>query len=181
MKQVSTSSWRIIYGFLGRLAYAAALPLLSLYGRHSRPRVRVLLVNEGQVLLVKNWFGRQRWTLPGGGVHGAETEPEALVREVHEELGWQLTPEDLTLLCQVTLRPEQAPFAVNIYSGKIVAQEDNNALPPLRLQHRELIAAAWFSLDQLPALMSAEIRQVCLEYASENKKGLSQRRNLTLG
>lgn len=51
-----------------------------------RVAIRVLIVQDGKVLLVKeaddNW-----WALPGGGVDHGETIESTLVREVEEELG----------------------------------------------------------------------------------------------
>ena len=48
--------------------------------------VRLILVRDGAVLLVKHTYQRD-WYLPGGGVRRGETLEEAARREAEEELG----------------------------------------------------------------------------------------------
>ncbi|MEP6870250.1 MAG: NUDIX domain-containing protein [Anaerolineaceae bacterium] len=48
--------------------------------------VRVLLVRDGQVLLVRHTY-RDGWFLPGGGVKRRETLEAAARREAYEEVG----------------------------------------------------------------------------------------------
>jgi hypothetical protein len=47
----------------------------------------VLFDEEGRVLLVKENYGRHRWSLPGGAIEAGETPEEAAVREANEETG----------------------------------------------------------------------------------------------
>ncbi len=48
--------------------------------------VRVLLVRDGRVVLVRHTY-RDQWYLPGGGVKKGETLAEAARREAREEVG----------------------------------------------------------------------------------------------
>jgi 8-oxo-dGTP pyrophosphatase MutT (NUDIX family) len=52
-----------------------------------RVAARVLIVQSGKVLLVKEAIGGTWWALPGGGVDHGETVESSLTREVEEELG----------------------------------------------------------------------------------------------
>jgi ADP-ribose pyrophosphatase YjhB (NUDIX family) len=49
--------------------------------------VKALLLNNGEVLLVRHNYGHGTWTLPGGGAKRGEEAFVAVKREVREELG----------------------------------------------------------------------------------------------
>jgi 8-oxo-dGTP diphosphatase len=52
----------------------------------------VVFDGEGRVLLVREDYGRRRWSLPGGRVERGELPHEAAVREAREETGLSITP-----------------------------------------------------------------------------------------
>ena len=55
---------------------------------------------EGKVLLMHRWKnGEEYWVIPGGGVEEGETYPQTAVRETMEEVGVQISEEDLHPLC----------------------------------------------------------------------------------
>lgn len=56
--------------------------------------VAACIVREGKVLLVKRPYHKKRgglWEFPGGKIEGKESPEEALVRELKEELGIEVT------------------------------------------------------------------------------------------
>ena len=132
---------------LGKWLHYVSMPVIALVSSRTRPRVRVeLRTRSGHVLLVKTWFSRQRWTLPGGGVERGEAPSRAAVREVREETGIVI---DKTRLHYLTTQPAEFPLRCDliIYRVKIGRRD----LPALgRLRQREIIARQWFKIDELP-------------------------------
>ena len=66
--------------------------MLRVYWFLTRPvtlGVRILLIDEGQVILVKHSY-QNAWFLPGGGVKRGETLEQAICREAAEECGASL-------------------------------------------------------------------------------------------
>lgn len=52
--------------------------------------VRVVLVRDGKVVLVKHWYAPGVWTLPGGGLMKGERATDGAVREILEETGYTI-------------------------------------------------------------------------------------------
>ena len=90
--------------------------------RKIRSAVRVVLVNEAdQTLLFQDsdpglpefrW-----WVVPGGGMDPGESEEETAVREVAEETGFVLAPEDL-------IGPVARRHVVHGYSDQVLEQHE---------------------------------------------------------
>ena len=68
-----------------------------------RVAARVLIVQDGKVLLVKEAIGGTWWALPGGGVDHGETVESSLVREVEESSAYQLPKCHLTSRSSTTI------------------------------------------------------------------------------
>jgi 8-oxo-dGTP diphosphatase len=135
------------YAGLGRATHKALTPFLQLYLRDKHVRVRALILNEdGEVLLIRSWFGSQRWSLPGGGIKQAETPAEATVREVYEETGLRVAIEDLHEVGTFKNPNPEASYTVACYKVDIPKR------PPRIAPHRrfEMLDAGWFGLDKLP-------------------------------
>ena len=79
-----------------RFAYRTYVGWLRLKGQPLRS-VAVAVWHNGKVLKVRHSY-RPGWSLPGGAVQQGEDPRFAACREVREEVGLSLQPNDLTLL-----------------------------------------------------------------------------------
>jgi len=110
----------------------------------TRPRtrgVKVLLLCDDAVLLVRQSYGHGRWTVPGGGVKRSETAAAAARRELSEEVGITVTG----------LR------AIGAYQQRIEFKDDTVSCFVARCERGyfaidggEIVSAAWFPLASLP-------------------------------
>jgi 8-oxo-dGTP pyrophosphatase MutT (NUDIX family) len=73
------------------------LPVLYLL-IHNSHRVRVLITYKDEILLQRSSVGHQKWSVPGGGVQRNESDEDAAIREVQEEVGIKLRTKDLKKL-----------------------------------------------------------------------------------
>jgi len=108
-----------------------------------RPVAGVLVVHEGEVLLVRPARGAAKghWTLPGGFVGAFEHPREAARREVREETGLEL--EDLELAATVTYRHAHAAYP--ILGMGFMARATSREVTP---RAGEIDEVAWKPLDE---------------------------------
>lgn len=104
--------------------------------------VRVLLVHEGQILLVKHTY-HDGWLLPGGGVKRGETLDTAAIRETREETGLKVT--SLRLHGMYTNFHEYKSDHIAVFAGEGFDPST------LRRDPWEIQAAQFFPLNALPA------------------------------
>lgn len=105
--------------------------------------VRAVLLKEGHVVLVRHTY-ISGWYLPGGGVETGESVREALVREIAEEAGAELTgPAELFGIyrnAHVDARDHVALFVCRAWERRHAVAFPN----------REILASELFRLDALP-------------------------------
>jgi len=68
---------------------------LRMQGEAGVRTVRVLLLRNGRVLLVRHWYAPGVLMLPGGGIRKGETAEDAARREISEETGFEMKKLDL--------------------------------------------------------------------------------------
>ena len=102
--------------------------------------VRALIFKDNKILLVRHTY-IDGWYLPGGGVNAHESAHQAVVREVREEVGIEITN-----LRYFKSQPWPFPNSLMIayfadYAGGTITPDPS-----------EIEAADWFSRDALPLL-----------------------------
>lgn len=96
---------------------------------------------DGQVLLVKQNYGDQRWALPGGVLEDDESPAEAAVREVREETWAKAVLDHLIGVYYVRTVPPGLRF---MFAGHL--EGPGPAVPT----SGEIAEIAWFDPDALP-------------------------------
>jgi 8-oxo-dGTP diphosphatase len=125
-----------------------------------------VVVDERQRVLLALWneVAPPRWTMPGGGVEFAETVEEAVVRELREETGYQVSvgrllgvhsqvfPAEAASSRSRPLKSVRFVFAATITGGELTAEIDGTT-----------DEARWFDLDHVANLERVSIVDIALQ------------------
>jgi 8-oxo-dGTP diphosphatase len=116
-----------------------------------RLRVGVLLRWQNRVLLLRQEKpGREYWLLPGGGVDGGETLPEALRRELGEELGlWDEFPLEGPIAVAESISPAWQPGDRHIVHVVFGVDLSHRSLEDVETRDAAVRGARLFTLDEL--------------------------------
>ncbi|MCA9313535.1 NUDIX hydrolase [Candidatus Nomurabacteria bacterium] len=147
-----------------RIASIVLYPFMAVY-LHNSKRVRVVVLCNKKILLVRSHFGRQSWCLPGGGVERGENPMSAAVRELYEEVGIKVQESDLVCIGQLRLPEKNTWPRYDATFYKINLREQ---LSPNVKQWYEIIEAQWFDIDCLPAKIG-DSTKAALRLANFNK------------
>jgi len=112
-----------------------------------RPRVCAAIIRDEKILMVYHDHGsesRSFWTLPGGGVEAGETNEQAVVREVKEEVCLNGKAERLLFESEYSLGPD--------YCYLVAVDEQEEAMlgldPELSSDEQVLKGISWFTLEE---------------------------------
>jgi len=122
--------------FTGRLTFLLLLPLIRPTIRRTQ-RAYVILHCEPEILVVKNWLGRQRWSFPGGGIKKGEAPERTIAREVHEELGIDINPAELKLVSTGKWQTDNLGHQYHIFYLKLPQRID------LKTRWPEVVQVDW--------------------------------------
>jgi len=109
---------------------------------------------DGDVAVVKNWFGPNSWQLPGGGAKKGEPAALTAVREIQEELGLVLDPSGLQQLSQKPLLLNSGGIFYR-YQYILCKLEEKPAL----IMSHGITDTKWAALESvaIPTVISARI------------------------
>lgn len=118
----------------------------------------LVLKKDGKVLLVKrqnSGYCDGQWSLPAGHVEAGENFTQALIREMKEELGIELTIADLRLAHINHRKAEDKSERVNAFflAEKWVGEIQNK-------EPEKCSALEWFPLDALPEDAVPYVREI---------------------
>jgi ADP-ribose pyrophosphatase YjhB (NUDIX family) len=99
---------------------------------------------EGRILLVRKAYGERTWTLPGGGLDGAESPIEAAERETLEETGLEVAAGRLIAVYHRVPRGRLIFFFEATVQGGVVLADPGP----------EIDTRAYFPPSRLPAEVS---------------------------
>ena len=114
---------------------------------------KVMVFNgAGELLLIRNSYGRSNlFVLPGGGIGRGESPEAAAAREVREETGLEL--QELCFLSRHGNRSEGKRDTVHLFTARAEGTP--------RSDNVEVEEARFFPLDALPAsVSSATLRRI---------------------
>ena len=124
--------------------------------------VRIMLVRDDQVLLVKHTY-QDEWYFPGGGVKRGESLTEAAIREAREEVG-------ATLYSKLEF--------VGVYKNPLPMRTDHIAFFLCQdftfreTSDWEIEELALFPLDNLPT----NVASGCMHRIEDHKNGIQQKK-----
>jgi len=124
-----------------QVAYKLAYRMMRVYWGVRRPATHGALVtlwNQGELLLIQNSYVSYR-SLPGGYVGRYETGAEAAVRELREEIGVVARIEQLEKVYDEVKDWEGKRDHVEVFKLELPAR------PVVRIDHREVISAGWYT------------------------------------
>ncbi|MGB4967605.1 MAG: NUDIX hydrolase [Candidatus Saccharimonadales bacterium] len=125
---------------VGRVVYWIGWPVWHVLLKNSR-RSRIFVVSDDEVLLVRPYLGSGAWGLPGGGMRRAEDPKNGAARELFEEVGICVRPEQL-----VDLGEHKTSYHGHSYLGYFYALRLQKK-PTLKIQLHEIAGGRWFPLD----------------------------------
>ena len=137
---------------LMQIAHKARAALLRRLGLRSRG-VKVMVFNDrGELLLIRNSYGRSDlYLLPGGGIGRFETPEAAAVREVKEEVG--LDVHGLARVSTHFSTHEGKRDTIHLFRATCDAEPTPDG--------REVVEARFVGLDDLPEDVSpATLRRI---------------------
>jgi 8-oxo-dGTP pyrophosphatase MutT (NUDIX family) len=115
---------------------------------------RILLINDGKILLVKHTY-MPGWYTIGGGVDASESPLQAIHRELKEEVGVTLKEPPKLFSVYHSVKQNRDDYVVLYVANDFEQQE---------VHSNEILDKKWFKLDLLPEDISPATKRRIDEY-----------------
>lgn len=136
--------------WIGTLAFLVSLPGLYFYLQKDE-RTRVVVKVGDEILLLKGWYGSNKWMLPGGGMHKSEKPAEAAIRELQEETGIVALPPDLVFVASGSVSDSYGlHYKYHLFTLELLAK------PDVTVSNAEIYGSSW----QKPELLVTDTKHV---------------------
>jgi 8-oxo-dGTP diphosphatase len=115
--------------------------------------VFLLLTRDDHVLLAlrqNTGYADGMWNLPSGKAEAGESAVAAVIREAHEELGIQLTEDELSFAATVHCRNTAADTRIGLFFQ--ATAKDAPADTPFNAEPHKCAKIAWYPMTMLPAI-----------------------------
>ena len=119
--------------------------------------VAAVIERDGRIFVTQRGYGefKDQWEFPGGKIEVGETPEQALVREIHEELGATIAVHDH--ICTVTHNYAAFSITLHAYVCSLASEE---------LTVREHVAADWLCVQDLNSKDWAEADKIIVKTIS---------------
>ncbi|MFF2629440.1 NUDIX domain-containing protein [Kitasatospora griseola] len=117
-----------------------------------------------------SWSTVPAWTVPGGKVEEGERLDEAAARELHEESGLVVAPEDLRLVHTIQVKAGwdgKGPLLLSVFAATSWQSELTNTEPDKHL------AVLWMDAATLPTSMFPTSHVALTAYLAGDGRGFS--------
>ena len=125
--------------------FYVSIPGLYFYLKKDE-RTRVVVTVGDEILVLKGWYGSNKWMLPGGGMHKGEGRTEGAARELREETGIVVHPSRLTYVASGTVRDSYG-FKINHHIFTLAL----DARPEVNISNSEISDHDWRKPEDLIA------------------------------
>jgi 8-oxo-dGTP diphosphatase len=137
-------------------------PNVKRYTYWMRKAARAIVIKDDQLLVMhRNKFGKEYYTLPGGGIEPNETPEQTVIRELVEETGVVVAIERLVFIENPgAIFGTQYVFLCSYQSGQPVLHPDSEEAASNR-SGQNLYTPMWLPVEKLSQVtfMSPKLRQ----------------------
>lgn len=123
--------------------------------------IRALVLNDKQEILMVQEKADSCWSLPGGWADIGKTPSEIAIQEVFEETGIKVNCKHLAAVFDKRLH-QHPPQPWYVYKLFFYCEPDAS-LPLILKPAFDVLAAAWFSIDNLPPLSKDRVLKEQIE------------------